>query len=268
MADPLSLLRQFNMQRKMIVEKDDHVIFGEFSLPKTAKTNYMEWGTGTDGTPKDYYTIECLMYLLKNLTMQHPVYVRQAASQDIHTVKRPDRKDLLAYLKGETSTSVSIDKSAALEMPTQVKRTAEDSLESSQKKPKLDQRVSQKLKDQLALKDGATNREAGAQVSGIECKRVIDCKIKGCIEMAENFFCMNHLKHPQTKCLQIKRDVSINPTDFTGGKKCNLQCTLSAALMLVSPTDIKRNRSHGYHIKKEIQDSVKGILSLRNTFNI
>ena len=151
MADPLSLLRQFNMQRKTIVERDGQVIFGEFSWPKTVNTNYVEWGTGKDGAPKDYYTLECLLYLLKNITLQHPVYVRQAASEDIPIVRRPDRKDLLAYLKGETSTAVSIDKSAPLEMPTQVKRTAEDSLESAQKKPRYDENASQRLKDQFIV---------------------------------------------------------------------------------------------------------------------
>jgi parafibromin len=40
-------------------------------------------------------------------------------------VNRPDRKDLLAYLNGETATCASIDKSAPLEIPTQVKRPAD-----------------------------------------------------------------------------------------------------------------------------------------------
>ena len=34
-------------------------------------------------------------------------------------VRRPDRKDLLAYLNGETATSANIDKSAPLEIPLQ-----------------------------------------------------------------------------------------------------------------------------------------------------
>ena len=148
------------------MERDGQVIFGEFSWPKTVKTNYVEWGTGKDGAPKDYYTLECLLYLLKNITLQHPVYVRQAASEDIPIVRRPDRKDLLAYLKGETNTAASIDKSAPLEMPTQVKRTAEDTMESAQKKPRYDESASQKLKDQLAMKYGAS-QEAGAQGTGI-----------------------------------------------------------------------------------------------------
>ena len=107
MADPLSLLRTYNTQRKTIIERDGQVIFGEFSWPKTVKSNYIQWGTGKDGTPKDYYTLECLLYLLKNITLQHPVYVRQAASEDIPIVRRPDRKDLLAYLKGGDSASLS-----------------------------------------------------------------------------------------------------------------------------------------------------------------
>ena len=32
-------------------------------------------------------------------------------------VRRPDRRDLLAYLNGETATSSSIDKSSPLELP-------------------------------------------------------------------------------------------------------------------------------------------------------
>ena len=41
MADPLSLLRQYNVQRKEILEKDEYISFDEFAFPKTAKTNYI-----------------------------------------------------------------------------------------------------------------------------------------------------------------------------------------------------------------------------------
>lgn len=44
----------------------------------------------------------------------------QAAN--IPPVRRPDRKELLAYLNGETATCASIDKSAPLEIPTQVSK--------------------------------------------------------------------------------------------------------------------------------------------------
>lgn len=37
------------------------------------------YSSGKDGAPKEYYTLECLLFLLKNVTLTHPVYVRQAA---------------------------------------------------------------------------------------------------------------------------------------------------------------------------------------------
>lgn len=48
------------------------------------------------------------------------MYVRQAAAENITVVRRPDRKDLLAYLNGETTASASIDKAAPIEIPIQV----------------------------------------------------------------------------------------------------------------------------------------------------
>lgn len=44
MADVLSVLRQYNIQKKEIIAKGDEVIFGEFSWPKNVKTNYVIWG--------------------------------------------------------------------------------------------------------------------------------------------------------------------------------------------------------------------------------
>ncbi|KAK7478781.1 hypothetical protein BaRGS_00029992 [Batillaria attramentaria] len=129
MADVLSILRQYNINKKEIVEKDDQIIFGEFAWPKNAKTNYVIWGTGKDDVAKEYYTLDSILFLLKHVHLQHPLYVREAVAANINVVRRPDRKDLLAYLNGETTTTASIDKSAPLEIsqrPTQVKRTVED----------------------------------------------------------------------------------------------------------------------------------------------
>jgi hypothetical protein len=41
MADCLTLLRQYNTQKKEIVERDSLVIFEKTAWPKTAKTNYL-----------------------------------------------------------------------------------------------------------------------------------------------------------------------------------------------------------------------------------
>ena len=44
MADALSVLRQFNAEKKQFEERDDLVIFGDFAWKKSAKTNYLIWG--------------------------------------------------------------------------------------------------------------------------------------------------------------------------------------------------------------------------------
>ncbi|XP_075226203.1 cell division cycle 73 hyrax [Lycorma delicatula] len=167
MADPLSLLRQYNVNKKEIIERDNQIIFGEFSWPKNVKTNYLVWGSGKDGKPKEYYTLECLLLLLKNVTLSHPVYVRQAAMENISVVRRPDRKDLLAYLNGETATSASIDKSAPLEIPTQVKRAPDESVETVSKKPRLEDTHVQRVKQQLAARLDAP-KEASVTVDNIK----------------------------------------------------------------------------------------------------
>ncbi|KAH7933631.1 hypothetical protein HPB49_014487 [Dermacentor silvarum] len=79
--DPLSLLRQFNITKKDISESNSHLFFGEYSWPKTVKTNYLVWGSGRDGAPREYYTLQCLLFLLRNVHLPDPVYVQQAATK-------------------------------------------------------------------------------------------------------------------------------------------------------------------------------------------
>uniref|UniRef100_A0AAX7VKZ1 Paf1 complex subunit Cdc73 N-terminal domain-containing protein n=1 Tax=Astatotilapia calliptera TaxID=8154 RepID=A0AAX7VKZ1_ASTCA len=118
MADVLSVLRQYNIQKKEIVAKGDEVIFGEFSWPKNVKINYIIWGTGKEGQPKEYYTLDSILFFLNNVHLPHPSYVRRA-TENIRAVRRPDRKDLRTYLNGESSTSTSIDRSAPIEIGLQ-----------------------------------------------------------------------------------------------------------------------------------------------------
>uniref|UniRef100_A0A8C1E0E2 Cell division cycle 73, Paf1/RNA polymerase II complex component, homolog (S. cerevisiae) n=2 Tax=Cyprinus carpio TaxID=7962 RepID=A0A8C1E0E2_CYPCA len=156
MADVLSVLRLYNIQKKEIVAKGDEVIFGEFSWPKNVKTNYVIWGTGKEGQPKEYYTLDSILFLLNNVHLPHPSYVRRAATENIPVVRRPDRKDLLSYLNGESSSSTSIDRSAPIEIglqrPTQVKRAA-DEVSSEAKKPRVEDEERVRLdKERLAAR--------------------------------------------------------------------------------------------------------------------
>ena len=160
MADPLTLLRDFTKQNKSVEEKDGkYIIFGEFSWPKTVKTNFRIYGSENSETGTwEYYTLETLVYFLKNTDVSHPVYVRKAAGEDVAVVRRPDRKELLAYLRGmDNNIPKSIDKSARLEMHTRtcdIKRSAEDSLDTSvAKKARVEgYNTQQDIKDRLAEK--------------------------------------------------------------------------------------------------------------------
>lgn len=129
------------------------------------------FSSGKKGAPREYYTLECLLYLLKNVMLQHSVYVRQCAAEDIPAVNRPDRKELLAYLNGETPTCASIDKSAPLEIPTQVKRTADGdaaSGESAAKKARFEETQVQKVREQLAARWDVNQKETAVNMDNIK----------------------------------------------------------------------------------------------------
>eukprot|EP00118_Oscarella_pearsei_P004668 m.20336 g.20336 ORF g.20336 m.20336 type:complete len:554 (+) comp27998_c0_seq1:46-1707(+) len=169
MADALSLLRQYNVQKKPILDTDDQIVFDQFAFPKTAKTNYLIYKTGKDGIPKDYYTLESLLFLLKNVSLSYPIYVQKAVAQKIPVVRLPDRRGVLAYLNGEVDSSPSVDKSATLELGVQrsaplaklMKRPSETEEDSSAKRQRLEeQEAKMKLdKERLAAKLDAPKQD-------------------------------------------------------------------------------------------------------------
>lgn len=44
MTDPLSLLRQYNVNKREVIERNGQITFGEFSWPKNVKTKYLKYG--------------------------------------------------------------------------------------------------------------------------------------------------------------------------------------------------------------------------------
>lgn len=134
---------------------------------------YLIWilRSGKKGAPREYYTLECLLYLLKNITLQHSVYVRQCAAEEIPAVNRPDRKELLAYLNGESSICGSIDKSAPLEIPTQVKRSLDNdgsAIESMSKKARYEETQVQNFREQLAARLDVNKKEVSVNIDNIK----------------------------------------------------------------------------------------------------
>ena len=157
MADPLTLLRNYHAEGKLdeIAKHEGHIIFGDLAWPKDVKTNFRVYGSETEGGQWDYYTLECLLYFLKNIKRSHPDYVKQARGE-VPIVHRPDRRDLIGYLEGtiQKKDLRSIDQSAPLQMPTNFKRSAEDKIDSGVgfKKPRLEQQSQSEIKERLAAK--------------------------------------------------------------------------------------------------------------------
>lgn len=76
---------------------------------------------------------------------------------------------MLAYLNGETNTCASIDKSAPLEIPTQVKRPLEsEGIESLSKKARYEDQQVQKVKEQLAARLDVNKKEASVNLDNIK----------------------------------------------------------------------------------------------------
>lgn len=160
MTDPLSLLRDFNRQSKPIEEKEGkYVIFDEFTYFKTAKTNFRIQGSRNTKTETwEYYTLETLLHFLKNTDLFHPDYCKKALDENVRPVRRPDRKQLLTYLRGTDDNTIpkSIDNLAPLESTCDIiKRAAEENLEEASLAKKVrveDTTTQQDLKDELSAK--------------------------------------------------------------------------------------------------------------------
>ena len=150
MGDPLTQLRDHSNRLNEVRQQDGLIIFGDYGWPTETKTLYTIWNSGKDGGTRDYYTLETLLFFLQNSQMPHPQYTREAVEKNVPVVRLPDRKDLLAYLRGEVQTCASIDRAApleiALQQPVAVKKlqekiAAETAIETAEKKPRLEEEV-------------------------------------------------------------------------------------------------------------------------------
>eukprot|EP00038_Savillea_parva_P030388 m.77498 g.77498 ORF g.77498 m.77498 type:complete len:451 (-) comp9145_c0_seq1:101-1453(-) len=125
--DALSLLRNETIAGRKVEKQGDLLLFGQdFASPCTAETNYRA------RTTDKLYTIEAIWFLLQRPGLDHGRYLLEAKKLNIPPVARADRKDVLAYVKGEVATSDQIDPTAFV--PTVLGR-AEAEAASSAKRP-------------------------------------------------------------------------------------------------------------------------------------
>ncbi|KAL5483780.1 hypothetical protein EMCRGX_G020194 [Ephydatia muelleri] len=175
MADCLSLLRQYNIQKKEIVERDGLIIFDQVAFPKNAKTNHLIYRTGQAGTPKEYYTLESLLFLLKNVSLSHPMYVQRAGAQSIPVIKFPDRRGLLSFLNGEVESTSSIDKSVhLLEMGIQAPPPKRQNEERHGGEAAKKMRVEDEERDKLRLAKKLEAKQEGGGVTTDQLRPLSD----------------------------------------------------------------------------------------------
>uniref|UniRef100_A0A803Q1A8 PHP n=1 Tax=Cannabis sativa TaxID=3483 RepID=A0A803Q1A8_CANSA len=103
--DPLSALREYTIRGELdkIIRYNDEFRFGsDYSCPCSTPTAYRS-------KQGNLYTLDTLVYYIKNHHVKHTEYIQHARTQGVQTVTFPDRKPLLDYLTGKVSTSDSIE---------------------------------------------------------------------------------------------------------------------------------------------------------------
>lgn len=103
--DPLSALRDFTIRGELdkIDRVNDELRFGsDYSFPCSAETAYRS-------KQGFLYTLETLVYFIKNHHVKHTDYIQNARTLGFPLVTFIDRKPLIDYLTGKVSTSDSIE---------------------------------------------------------------------------------------------------------------------------------------------------------------
>ncbi|GLT99618.1 hypothetical protein SLE2022_170450 [Rubroshorea leprosula] len=102
--DPLSALRDYTIRGDLdkIVRVNDDFRFGsDYTFPCNAETAYRS-------KQGNLYTLETLVYYIKNHHIKHTDYMHDARAHRIPAVTFTDRKTLLDYLTGKVASSDSI----------------------------------------------------------------------------------------------------------------------------------------------------------------
>lgn len=103
--DPLSALRDFTVRGELdkIVRFGDEFRFGsDYTFPCSVETAYRS-------KQGNLYTLETLLYYVRNHHVKHTEYLQNARTQRIPTVTLPDRKPLLEYLQGKVASNDAIE---------------------------------------------------------------------------------------------------------------------------------------------------------------
>jgi len=140
MADPLSLLRKFTIQGKEAKQEGDFIVFDDIKFHKSTETTFKKQRQGR------YVLGDCWFFLqTANRDVKHRDYVQLATKEGFGFISLVDRRDLLAYLKGEIESSKKISE-MPLVTPTGLSGSTEDT--ASKEKPIAEMKLSEELLEQ------------------------------------------------------------------------------------------------------------------------
>ena len=100
MTDALTLIRQYTIGKKLIESRDGLVFLGDFCWDIKSETNYMVYGTGRDGQPKEFYSIETILFFLENADkLSHPHYVKVSLLNALNVLKHSKGRSSKIWLR-------------------------------------------------------------------------------------------------------------------------------------------------------------------------
>ena len=169
MANVLQFLKYFTLKRKYFYIEGERVIFMHyFSCPKSSPTSFI-----IHGSNKEYYSLETLVFFLKNLSLQHEEYVQKAQEAEILPVKIQDVRPLVAYIYGEKVKCLSIDSEAPLAKhvrchPSPTKRKADDQSTYVERKRQRTENAYYPKQDQLQCGERKSIRQPPSQPKQVQ----------------------------------------------------------------------------------------------------
>lgn len=152
MTDPLTVLRDYKMGGKSISLNGDVLIFEEDGIqyPCDTPTNFR--ALGGDGEP---YTLGACWFMLVNADKSYPDYLLALKQNpNFQRVSLVDRKEMINYLTGVTTTCKNISAPAELPLPTPMEESSSG------------------LKDSLSNKRSLTSSTAAAKAEEPELKKL------------------------------------------------------------------------------------------------
>ncbi len=104
---PIELLRNYHISGKRPQQDGNLLWFGDISYPTDTVTNFVKHSDGGVGYP-EYYELGTLNYFLKYVQREHSTYLRRAREDNVSTVKKQDRNNLMSYLSGNRAHVASL----------------------------------------------------------------------------------------------------------------------------------------------------------------